>query len=410
MRQHGEGSISRRADGRYQARLRYVDGAGVKRRAYAYAKSEKEARLALRAMIRRIEDDDIVSESAATVASWTEHWITVSLASSDRRAATKMTYESLLRTHLVPALGGMKLRALSVAHVESWIQDLAARRSASTTRQAHAVLCMVLDGAQKQGLVRRNVAKIVTRPRAPRLEATFYSSEEVALLRSAAAGQRLCQFLTIVAFTGLRKGEALALRWDDVDLASESPVVRVTGTLTRVDGSLLRSEPKTSAGRRTIPLVPAAADALRSLRVEQKRDRLAAGEAWSSTPYVFTTEVGTPVDPRNALRWFYSLRNVVRGQLMRDDEMCEHSDPLVASGRRCPTCGRGRADYLAGSLHTLRHSAASVLLSAGVPMPIVKEILGHSSIAITVDMYGHMAPTAIADAMLTGMRGYGGGS
>ena len=280
-----------------------------------------------------------------------------------------------MRTHIVPALGHLPLRRITPAHVEDWVIELQGRRSASTVRQAHALLVVILDDAVTHGAIRKNAAHAVKRPRKARTEAAFYLSEQVAALLAAADGHRLAPFLTLTAYTGLRKGEALALRWVDIELDTETSHARITGTLARIGSELVRSEPKTNAGRRTVPLVPEAVTALREARVQQARERLAAGEAWTDTGYVFRTELGTPVDPRNALRWFYSIRNA--------------------------------AGINEGSLHTLRHSAASVLLGAGVPMPVVKDVLGHSSITVTVDMYGHMAPAVVADAVARGMAGYG---
>ena len=134
----------------------------------------------------------------------------------------------------------------------------------------------------------------------------------------------------------------------------------MTGTLARVGTELFRQDTKTTAGRRVVPLVPEAVRALKAQRKAQAAEQLRAGTAWTSTGYVFTTEIGTPVDPRNALRWFYVIRD--------------------------------KAKLESGSWHTLRHSCASVLLTSGVPMPIVSAILGHSSISITVDTYGHLSP------------------
>ena len=375
MRRNGEGSVRQRKDGRWEARLRYTDDQGRRQRAETCTRTKREAEAELRKMVRAVEDGETVTESGGTLGQWCERWVTRTLPASGRRATTQATYAGLVRTHLIPALGHHQLRNLTTAHVEDWVIELQGRRSASTVRQVHGLLVVILDNAMKHGAIRRNVARNVERPRKPRTEATYYQSDQVAALLAASDGQRLAPFLTLTAYTGLRKGEALALRWQDVTIEGDTPHVRITGTLARIGGQLRRTEPKTNAGRRTVPLVPEAVAALREAKVQQARERLAAGEAWTDSGYVFTTEIGTAVDPRNALRWFYLVRDA--------------------------------AGIESGSLHTLRHSAASVLLGAGVPMPVVKDVLGHSSIAVTVDMYGHMAPTVVADAVARGMAGYG---
>lgn len=367
--------MKRRKDGRYVATLRYTDESGRARRLSVYGKTPTETKARLREAQRRVEDGGPVVESSMTVGEWCERWVTVTLPTSGRRPTTQELYASLVRTHLVPALGAHRLRDLTVAHVEDWIADLGKRRSASTTRQAHGLLSVILDAAVRHELVRRNVAKGTDRPAKPRKEARHYTSEEVGAIRSAAEGRRLEHYLTLLAYTGMRRGEALALRWSDLDLDAERPSLRITATLSRVEGRLERTPPKTKAGRRTVPLVPVAVEALRDQRRRQAKDRLAAGPAWEDSGYVFTTEIGTPVDPRNVLRWFYTVRDA--------------------------------AGITGGSLHTFRHSAATVLLASGVPMPMVKDVLGHSSIAVTVDMYGHLAPSVVADAMAESLAGYG---
>ena len=372
---HGNGSVYERKDGRFVASVRYVDDKGRKRRVSEYANTRKEANAKLRVMLRRLEEGAPVTESNLTVKAWSERWAETTLAASKIKETTRRGYADVIRLHIVPGLGDITLRELNPSHVEAWLLNLGSRLSPSTVRQCHTVLGKILNTAMTHELVRRNVARLVDRPRLERKEAKHYSSDQVKALREAARGDRLEPFLTLPAYTGLRKGEALGLRWADVNLESKTPQLRVTGTLSRVKSGLLRSEPKSRSGWRTVPLVPEAVEAIREAKRLQARERLAAGEAWTDTGYVFTTPIGTPVDPGNALHWFYAVRD--------------------------------RAGIEEGSLHTLRHSAAAVLLAVGVPMPIVKDILGHSSITITVDMYGHMAPTVVADAMLEGMTGYG---
>jgi len=160
--------------------------------------------------------------------------------------------------------------------------------------------------------------------------------------------------------TGLRRGEALALHWGDVDLAAGH--VRVRWTLARIDRRLVFDEPKTDRSRRFVPLPQPVADTLKRHRASQAAERLAAPvwAPWEEHPdLVFPTHIGTPTDPRNALRAFATIA--------------------------------GRAGLTGVGLHTLRHSAASALIASGAHLKVVQEMLGHSSYGITADIYSHVA-------------------
>ena len=183
-------------------------------------------------------------------------------------------------------------------------------------------------------------------------------------MRLGAPDTRLFKFLV---HTGLRRGEALALRWMDVDL--DRGTLRVRGTLARIDGVLVVTEPKTAKSNRFVPISVPADHLLQDVRRAQAAERAHAGSAWHETGHVFTTETGEPCDPRNALRAF----------------------KVAAAQAGIPGAG----------LHTLRHSAASVMLTHGIPLKVVSEILGHSSIAITADVYGHVAPDVSREAVAT---------
>lgn len=164
--------------------------------------------------------------------------------------------------------------------------------------------------------------------------------------------------------TGLRRGEALALRWPDVDL--DAATVRVHATLSRTSRGLEVGPPKTDRSTRTVPLPRTTVESLRTHRTRQAEERLAAGPAWTDAGFVFASEVGTPLEPRNVLRAFQVI------------------------ARRVGLDGV--------SLHTLRHSNASLLLAAGTHTKVVSEHLGHSSYAITADIYSHVTPSQAREA------------
>jgi integrase len=192
----------------------------------------------------------------------------------------------------------------------------------------------------------------------------------VAAILGAAEGLRYRPVLLLIAATGLRRGEALGLRWEHVNLIDGC--LKVTATLSRVGTELVITAPKTPRSRRTIPLSSAMVSLLKTQRVTQVAERLHAGNQWTDTGLVFTTELGTPVDPRNVLRAIQ-----------------------IAAGK---------AGVKGVGVHTLRHSAAVSWLEAGVHIKAVADLLGHSSISVTGDIYGHTSEDT-ARAAIDGLSG-----
>lgn len=303
-----------------------------------------------------------------------EAWIAGPLAVSDRKASTKQLYAQLARTHIGQSdLAALPLDRIKPSHIEACIAAMRAEgRAASTVRQNYTILRAILDTAVRDELLGRNPALAITRPRLESSEAAYLTPAQVRALLKAAEVSRYATLFALLVNTGLRRGEALALRWPDVDL--DKQVLRVRGTLARVNGTLVVTSTKTEKSRRTVPLSGASVTLLEQVRSRQRHERLRAGSQWTATPFVFTTELGEPCDPRNALR---ALK--------------------VAAER-------AKLDQV--GLHTLRHSAASVMLTNGVPLKVVSDVLGHSGIAITADVYGHVSPdvsrgalTALSDAL-----------
>ena len=226
-------------------------------------------------------------------------------------------------------------------------------------RLIYSVLRAVLDTAVRDGLLAQSPAVAVKRPPATQKEAAYLTRDQVAVLLTAAAGHRLYALVVLLAGTGLRRGEALALRWSDIDM--DAGALRVRATLGRVGGRLVFTEPKSERSRRTVAVPAPLVAVLRSHRTRQAQERLAAGSLWEADDLVFPTRIGTPLDPRNAARAFEAI--------------------VQAAG-------------LPGQvgMHTLPHTFASTLLAAGTHMRVVQEALGHSSYAITADVYSHVAP------------------
>ncbi|MFC9559599.1 tyrosine-type recombinase/integrase [Agromyces sp. NPDC056965] len=359
-RANGEGNVRKRTDGRWEARFTYADAAtGEIRRGSAYGKTQAEVRAKMKEKQGRAEEGKPVNDSRQTLAAFTQGWIETTLRASDRKATTKATYGILARKHIqnapIGAIALDKLRAKDVEAMVLLMQE--AGLASSTVRQTYTVLRAILDAAVRDHYVARNVAALVKRPAVERVEARSLESKEVKAVLAGAEGSRYSTLLSLLSRTGLRRGEALALRWQDVDL--DGGELRVRGTLGRVGGELIITEPKTDLSRRAVTISPSTVELLRKHRAAQAAERLRAGELWADRGLVFATETGGPVDPRNALR------------------------ALTTAAKKAGVESIG--------LHTLRHSAASTMLSAGVPLTDVSRMLGHSSVAITGDIYGHVS-------------------
>jgi integrase len=357
-RANGEGNVRRRANGGWEARLSVTDTeTGRTERVSFYAPTAKAARAKMTAARSRLEAGAPVKDATRTVADWLSHWRATTLAASDRKESTRALYATLSRKHLeVAPFGLITLDRLRPSDIEAMV--LACRErglSDSSVRQIYTVARLALDGAVRDGLLARNPAALVARPGVARTEARHLGAGDVTAVLRAAESSRHHPALVLIAATGLRKGECLALRWEHVDL--DAGALKVVGTLGRICGRLVSSEPKTDRSRRTVPLNPAVVALLRAHRTAQKADRLRAGDQWTDSGLVFTTELGAPVDPRNLLR------------------------VLEAAAQAAGAAGAG--------VHTLRHSAVVAWLEAGVHIRQVADLLGHSSVAITGDVYGH---------------------
>ncbi|WP_353813862.1 tyrosine-type recombinase/integrase [Agromyces sp. SYSU T00266] len=357
---NGAGSVKYRDDkGLWEARFTYADPVtGATKRATCYGKSRREAVAKMRERRERVEAGKPVRDSRETVGVYVERWISTTLEVSDRKPTTKSTYATLARKHLIGGeVGAITLEKLRPTDVEALILSLReVGLSSSTIRQTYTVLRMALDAAERDGLVARNVAALVKRPGVERVEARSLTPDEVGRVLEAVKGSRYEPVIVLLARTGMRRGEALALRWQDVDL--EGAALRVRSTVSSIGGRLVTTEPKTERSRRTVNLTAGTVAMLRRHRAAQAETRLRAGALWHDLGLVFSTDEGKHLDPHNVAR---AMRK-------------------AASNAGLEGVG----------LHTLRHSAASTMLGAGVPITDVSRMLGHSSVSITGDIYGHV--------------------
>jgi integrase len=356
-RANGEGSVRQRANGTWEARLSFTDTeTGRVERVSFYASTAKGVRAKMNAARGRLEAGAPVKDATRTVADWLTHWRATTLAVSDRKESTRALYATLSRKHLEAApFGAITLDRLRPSDIEALVLALRGKGlSDSTVRQVYTVARLAFDGAVRDALLGRNPVALVARPGVARTEARHLGADDMAAVLAAARGSRYHPVLVLIAATGARERHSGCPGRTSTSVPGRCGVA---ATLGRIGDRLVISEPKTERSRRTVPLNPAVVALLRKHRAAQKAERLRIGDQWTDSGLVFTTELGGPVDPRNLLR-------VIEG---------------AARAAGVPGVG----------VHTLRHSAAVAWLEAGVHIKAVADLLGHSSVAITGDVYGH---------------------
>jgi integrase len=365
-RQRGEGGLSQRADGLWRGTLDLGWGLNGKRRQkVVYAKTKAEAAKKLNRLKRELEDTGTIGDGdQVTVEGWLTHWLT-DIAARKVRPSTLQGYKSKINEYLVPYLGQIRLNRLTPQHVRDLDATLAkpdpARGRAkglagATRRQTHAILMRALTVAVREGKLARNVADMVDRPKLDRGEYVPLSLDEISRIIRAAADDPLESRWLAALVLGLRQGEALGLRWSDVDLDAGTMTIRQA--LQRVTGQgRVFVEPKSRASRRTLPIPETV---LASLRAYREKHPASRGLVWCQAN-------GLPTDPR--LDWLAWKALLVRAEVR----------PM--------------------RLHDARHAAATVLAALGVHPAIARDILGHSTITLTMQVYTHSGVEQLRGAL-----------
>ena len=372
-RANGEGSIYRRADGRWVGSLTV----GSDRRSF-YGRTRAEASGLLRTAIREREENLTTPSANDSVRTYLLGWL------EDRRpnvrASTWVRYEQYVRLHILPEIGAIRLSQLGPEHVQRmYLNRLKAGLSKTSVAHLHAVVHVALGQATSWGLVPRNVSDLASHPSIKRREVHALTPEEAKRLLAKAKDDRLGALYVLAVTSGMRQGELLGLRWRCISF--DEGTAQVRASLRRIPGEgLVATEPKTRASRRQIALTDRAVKALRRHHKQQAEERLRAGADWQDLDYVFANARGRPTESSNLRRRSFK--------------------PLLAAAKLPPEM----------RFHDLRHTAATLMLSKGVHPKIVSEMLGHASIGITLDTYSHVTPTMqrSAAAAMDELLGKGG--
>ncbi|CAN5246739.1 site-specific integrase [soil metagenome] len=368
-RGHLEGSIfQRKSDGLWVASITWRDANGKVHRPRRYRKTRVLAKEALKELEREAEHGVQLATKSLTLAVYLERWLSASVQPSVR-VKTFMGYRSIVDFRIVPHIGNLKLKQVTPAVIQGLYADLAANGLAPrSVIHTHRCLRRAMQQALKWGMIVRNPCDVVDVPRAPRAEMQVLERDQVDTLLRATADNRYHALYTVAVMAGLRLGELLGLKWTDIDFDGGRLMVRRACQFQSGNGLVL-TEPKTSKSRRTVHLSQRAVFALKEHRKRQLQERLMLGSEWADLDLVFPNHTGGLLNPGNASNAFKAA-------------LVKHGLPAVR-------------------FHDLRHTAATLLLSAGTHPKIVSEMLGHSSIALTLDTYSHVIPAMHAEAAAT---------
>lgn len=347
----------KRKDGRWCAKYdKGINGAtGSKKYGYVYGKTASEVKQKLIKIEANIQQGVYIDRNALTVGNWLDIWMK-EYKELTLKPSTYDSYQSIIKTYILPSIGGIKIQKLHPEHIQKMLNDLTKKGYAPrTVRYAHHVLSVSLNQAVKNGSLMKNPALSVDLPKQPKKEARALNKEEQKAFLDALKGDPKERAIKFILMTGLRVGEMIALTWDDVNLNKAT-----IKTLLRINGQIVTGTPKTEKGKRELPLINDAIKLLKEQKKEQTEQKLQARNIWDDGNYIFTSTIGTPLDKDHINRTLHRI--------------CK------------------KANIKPFSIHTLRHTFATRGLESGIDLRVMQELLGHSSLAMTADIYSHVLP------------------
>ncbi|HLZ81034.1 MAG TPA: tyrosine-type recombinase/integrase [Ktedonobacteraceae bacterium] len=334
------------------------------KRKKAYCKTKQEAQRKKNEMLRELERGTLATGPQRKLGEYIQDWLE-NTHKSKLRLSVYLNYRKHVK-HIVAGLGDIWLQKLTPQQVQSFLsQKLNEGLSPKYVREMLGVLSLALNNAVKWGYLSRNVCELVTRPRVPKHEIAPLTLEQARRFRQHIQGHRYEVLITMAVVTGMRRGELLSLRWSDIDF--QRNILQVLHTVDRFAGhGYVEGEPKSAAGVRSIRLPGFLVDMLKQHRAEQM-ERKSKSKTWQERDLVFPNLRGGYTHPNRLGEAFRALLE-------------EAGLPAIR-------------------FHDLRHSAATILLSMGVNIKVIQEMLGHSDISITLRVYGHLLPSMQQEAV-----------
>jgi integrase len=326
-------------------------------------RTKRDAERALSEIVASVHAGHYLEPTKQTLTEFVTEWLAA--IKTTIRPSTHYSYSRNLQLHVLPRLGSVQLRRIDAGMLNGLYASLlvdgrkdrvGGGLSPRSVRYIHTIIHRALRDAVKWGRLARNPAEAADPPKSSRPESTTWTPDQLRTFLEATRGSRYWAAYLLLATTGLRRGEALGLRWQDLDLETGRAAIRQTVIV--IKHAVMVGTPKTASGRRTVRLDKGTVVALREHRKRQAAERLLMGAGWTDLDLVFCHPDGTMVHPERFSRGF--LEAVARIGLPRI------------------------------RLHDLRHGWATYALQAGIHPKVVQERLGHANIAITLDTYSHV--------------------
>jgi len=382
-RDKGEGSIRKRSDGSWEARYSYIDEASGKRKYKSvYANSKTDVKDKLKDLIDKIENPPDPDEEALkkvsdiTLGEWLDTWMT-EYKKNSIRSTTYTGYHNAIEGHIRPGLGNMKLQKIRPEHIQKLLNDISAGKYTKTplapwtVLKAKAVLSGAFEQAIRNQIVPYNPVRATVPPKLEQKEIRVLTEDEQKQFMSAVKGHRLEALYLLALATGMRRGELLALTWDNVDF--DNNTISVKASVSRAmdydlgKSTLVKNDPKTKSGRRQVPILASMIPILKEHKERQNEEIREAGSAWVDNNLLFPSNVGTFTEPRRV--------NTTMDKI---------------------TDAAGLPHF---TFHSLRHTVATRMLEANISPKIVQDILGHADVTLTLNTYSHVIGTTAHEHM-----------
>ncbi len=324
--------------------------------------TKKDAQKYLTAKLREKDLGVFIEPASIGLGEYLDKWLE-EIAKPRLRKSTFSSYEAVLKNYVKANLGTKRLSDIQAYEVQKLYNDLIKQGlSSRTVRYAHVVFSSAMKQAIKWKMIAQNPCELCELPRLEKNEMKYLSPEETTKFLDVAKDTKHFVVFLLVIESGMRPEEYLALQWKDIDFEQKALSVRRAIVWNRKGGGFNFTEPKTKKSRRSIPISNSVINALKTHRRKQLEEKLKLGAAYQNLDLVFASEVGTPIQPKNLLD--------------------RHFRPLLI-----------KAELPSLRLYDLRHTTATLLLSAGENPKVVSERLGHASIVLTLDTYSHVLPT-----------------